>query len=246
LTTDPSPSSPAAPPARTSALGPLSRALVVTALVTAVSYVLPEDYAATGVGVAFIAAVWWLVLRSDDDDVTRHFGLSLGGIEEREAVPWQAVARSAGRALLFALVVAAIIFPPFVIGFRVYWHVAMPFHFRLPPSIANEVLGQFVIVALPEEAFYRGYLQTALDDTWGTPVTFLGAKLGWGLVASSAIFAAGHFLTEPNPARLAVFFPALLFGWMRARSGGVGAGATFHMLCNVLSATLARAYGLGG
>ena len=49
-------------------------------------------------------------------------------------------------------------------------------------------------------------------------------------------------MTEPHPARLAVFFPALLFGWLRARTGGIGASVVFHALCNLFSATLARGY----
>jgi hypothetical protein len=39
-----------------------------------------------------------------------------------------------------------------------------------------------------------------------------------------------------------VFFPALLFGWMREKRGGIGAAVWFHALCNVLSEVLARGY----
>ena len=46
----------------------------------------------------------------------------------------------------------------------------------------------------------------------------------------------------PNPQRLAVFFPALLFGWMRARTGSIAAGALYHALCNVLADTLHVSY----
>ena len=63
----------------------------------------------------------------------------------------------------------------------------------------------------------------------------LGAPVGWALVVSSALFALGHVAVIPNPQRLAVFFPALLFGWMRARTGSIAAGASFHALCNVVS-----------
>ena len=68
----------------------------------------------------------------------------------------------------------------------------------------------------------------------------LGADLGPGIVRLGAVFAVGHFLTIRIPARLAVFFPALLFGWLRARTGGIGAGVVFHALCNVFSAALGR------
>ena len=45
-----------------------------------------------------------------------------------------------------------------------------------------------------------------------------------------------------QPARLAVFFPALLFGWLRALRGGIGAPAALHVLCNLLSDLLARSW----
>jgi membrane protease YdiL (CAAX protease family) len=103
-----------------------------------------------------------------------------------------------------------------------------------------------LVIALPEEAFFRGYLQSALDGRWkGRSWRILGADLGPGWLLSAAIFAVGHVLTIPNPARLAVFFPALLFGWMRARTGGVGAAVLFHAMCNLFSMWLAHGYGLG-
>ncbi len=99
------------------------------------------------------------------------------------------------------------------------------------------------MIALPEEAFYRGYLLTALDDIWPPARRLLGARVGLGLVVSSAVFALGHLLTEFNPSRLAVFFPALVFGWLRARTGGVGAAILFHAFCNLFASYLARGYG---
>jgi membrane protease YdiL (CAAX protease family) len=64
-------------------------------------------------------------------------------------------------------------------------------------------------------------------------------------VVTSAVFALGHLATELNPNRLAVFFPALLFGWLRSRTRGVGASITLHALCNLFASYLARSYGFG-
>ena len=218
---------------------------MTTVAVTIASYAAPADYAATAVGAVFLADVTALVLRHDAATI-RHYGLSLGGLFEPQSIDFRRVARDALRAGAWAAGLAAVVTVPFAIGFRLYWHPHQPFVFRLPTSVADEVFGQMLVIALPEEAFYRGYLMTALDDAWGTPWTLFKAKLGWGWLASSAIFAVGHFLTEPDPQRLAVFFPALVFGWMRARTGGVGAPALFHVLCNLLAATLGRGYGFGG
>jgi membrane protease YdiL (CAAX protease family) len=92
-----------------------------------------------------------------------------------------------------------------------------------------------VVVAIPEELFFRGYLMPALERRWPATRRLLGAPVGWALLLSSALFAIGHLVVVPNPQRLAVFFPALVFGWMRARTGSIAAGAFYHALCNVLS-----------
>jgi membrane protease YdiL (CAAX protease family) len=110
--------------------------------------------------------------------------------------------------------------------------------------VLSDALGQLLVIALPEEAFYRGYLQTSLERELNKSISILGARVGLGLVLTSAIFAVGHLLTELSPARLAVFFPSLVFGFLRARSGGIGASLLFHAMCNLFSAYLLRSYGL--
>lgn len=83
---------------------------------------------------------------------------------------------------------------------------------------------QLLLIALPEEVFFRGFLQARLDQharlgrRWRLP---LGLHLSPAIVATSAIFAVVHFVVGFAPARLAVFFPSLLFGWLRDRTGGI-------------------------
>ncbi len=98
------------------------------------------------------------------------------------------------------------------------------------------------LVALPEEWFFRGYLQGRLDGELGTPRRLLGADVGWGLVLSALAFALLHPILLPGMHRLLVFFPALLFGWLRAKSGNVGAAILVHAGSNVLLAVVSRMY----
>jgi hypothetical protein len=119
-----------------------------------------------------------------------------------------------------------------------------PFSVDALAPVWSELPGQLLVVALPEEAFFRGYLQTALDDKWRPRWTLLGARLGPSAIVTSAVFAAGHVLTEPHLGRLAVFFPALLFSWLRVKTGGIGAPIAFHVLCNVFASTLGYGYGV--
>lgn len=244
---------------RLAALAPATRALLVALAVstaaTAASWGLPDSIVATAVGGVFLGAAWLLVLRRRDADV-RGWGLSLGGLLDVPPSPWRVTLREAAIGLAWALLLGALFFPGFVVAFSRYWHVRQ-LAWVPPPKLLDAALGQLVVVALPEEAFFRGYLQTALDRAWdggdrgsgshggfGRRIEVLGAKIGPGLLVSSALFALGHLATIPHPARLAVFFPSLVFGWLRARTGGIGAGVAFHAMCNLLSDGLARGSGL--
>ena len=239
------PGTPAPSGPEPSAFRALAAAAVVTGVVTTVSYAAPQGYAGTLVGAGFLAACYLLVLRRDDV-VIRRFGLSLGGLAETTRLEPRRLLGDGARALGWALAAALIAFPPFFFGYRAFWHPTVAFHLDLGPQPLDEIAAQLLVVALPEEAFFRGYLQTALETTWPRRrVRLLGAELGAGWVVSAAIFAIGHFLTVPSPARLAVFFPALAFGWLRARTGGIGASFLFHALCNLFASWLARGYGLG-
>lgn len=171
--------------------------------------------------------------------------------------------RAWGRGALWAAGLAAAIFPLFGLA---YWgfaellpglpepvaralapYVGAPrFVPRAPPELALRIVVQVVVVALPEELFYRGFLQTAWARAEGRTVRVLGAELGPGFLRTQALFALGH-LVVLQPWRLGTFFPGLLFGWLRARTGGLAAPVLFHALSNLLMLTLeASFYGHGG
>ena len=110
--------------------------------------------------------------------------------------------------------------------------------------LLNLILVQILLVALPEEVFYRGYLQTRLDALVGRDRRVLGVDINVAsIVLTSALFALGHIITVPSPHRLAVFFPSLLFGWMRRAGGGIPAAVAYHAACNLLVDVVSRLYG---
>jgi membrane protease YdiL (CAAX protease family) len=224
--------------------GPLLVSLLATIVATALSYALPDSQAATGVGLVFLVFTYLLVLRDADAATVKESGLSLGGLFEPEPLSPAQLARSALTALGWAFAFALVLFPPFWLGF-VAWH-APAAHFAPASLLAlgRDVLGQVFGVAFPEEVFFRGYLQSALNRAWPPRFKVFGAPLGPSLLVASAIFALGHLSTDPHPARLAVFFPSLVFGVVRARTGGVGASIAFHALCNLFASFLGRSYGL--
>ncbi|MBN1945064.1 MAG: CPBP family intramembrane metalloprotease [Bradymonadales bacterium] len=93
---------------------------------------------------------------------------------------------------------------------------------------------QLLLVALPEEFFYRGYIQTRLDAIFPARWHLGPFHLSPAILITSLLFALGHFLIGLEPQRLAVFFPSLLFGWLRDRSRGLAAPIVFHAACNLM------------
>ncbi|HET6411346.1 MAG TPA: CPBP family intramembrane glutamic endopeptidase [Anaeromyxobacter sp.] len=115
---------------------------------------------------------------------------------------------------------------------------------RLPPDLLLRALLQILVVALPEELFYRGWMQTSwARGAPGRGVRVLGARLGAGFFSTQILFAAGH-LVLLDPLRLVTFLPGLWFGWLRERTGGVAAPVLAHALSNLfLQALEASFYG---
>jgi membrane protease YdiL (CAAX protease family) len=190
-----------------------------------------------------------LALARRDPRGPAHYGIDLGGVLEPRA-PGQTMGQalwhglpSLGRELGFALATAAVVFPPFVAAFALWHGVRHPFTWQPPSHPLDFVLGQLLVVGLPEEALFRGYYQTRLADLFPARRRVAGAGLSApALVLQAALFAWLHFLVGFAPARLAVFFPGLLFGYIRARRGGIGASIWFHALSNVLSELLTRGW----
>lgn len=112
---------------------------------------------------------------------------------------------------------------------------------RLPSRFGEWVVDQLFVVALPEEFFYRGYIQSRLRDAWPRGRMLLGARLGPAFFLTAVLFALGH-LAIFETWRLGVFFPALVFGWMRERTGTVLGASLFHAAANLLEMVLEASF----
>jgi len=158
-----------------------------------------------------------------------------------------------GPDLAWSLGVCAVVLPLFALAFVAFVRAlpSLPFHELLAPyagaghalrfalprtqagalDLGGKVLGN-AAVAFSEEFFYRGYLTLRLEEIWPPRTKILGARMGRAALLVALLFALGHLL-EPAPFRLAVFFPALLFAFLRARTGTVVGASICHLLCNV-------------
>ncbi len=110
------------------------------------------------------------------------------------------------------------------------------------PSFPEFLLAQFIVTALPEELFFRGFLLTLLEKVWPPRRRVLGGGIGLALVVSSILFALSHVVIHFQPHRLSVFFPGLLFGWMFSATRSVLAGTLCHALSNIFLFLLEKSF----
>jgi len=230
---------------------PLLLGVVTSAVATGANYAVPEQHSGEVVGLVFLVAAVLLALPRDSRVPASHYGLSLGGILDPEPLSLPRISREAIRAALVATLVALVVLPPFWLGYVFWFSPQGSFDWQRALENAvqgggivgwlNLILVHLLVVALPEEAFFRGYLQTALIDRLGKVQPRL-RRVGFAIVLSSVLFALGHLATTPVIGRLAVFFPSLLFGLLRDKTGSVGASIVLHAQCNVFSALLNSGY----
>jgi membrane protease YdiL (CAAX protease family) len=200
-----------------------------------------SGYAKAVAAVAFLYLPGLVIWRRNED--YRDYGATFAG--------WR---KGLGLALAFSFVSL----PLFVAGYFAFihflQHVPAPFtgilapypkgasfHFRLPDRFLAHLVDQFLVVALPEELFYRGFMQSRLRDVWPGGKSFLGARLGRAFWLTQILFAVGH-LAEPYPWRLGVFLPSLAFGYLRERSGTILPSTIFHALCNLTMLVLEASF----
>lgn len=127
-----------------------------------------------------------------------------------------------------------LIFPLFLLVNHFYQIFFLKHHFYLSfrDNILTNIVNNLLIVALPEEIFFRGYLQGRFQMVYESRRLF--GPLSIANFITSVLFALGHFFISPRFERLAVFFPSLLFGYLRERRGNIYPSVVIHWLSNVI------------
>lgn len=131
-----------------------------------------------------------------------------------------------------------VVMPVFLVGYYLLarFYLGREFGFRPwgAAALAELAAWQVLGVALPEEVFFRGWLQGRLNRMIGLRFRLFGARIGPGLFIAAAVFAGFHLLYRPSPSRLLVFFPGLLFGLYRERTKSVAVPILTHAAANFL------------
>lgn len=149
------------------------------------------------------------------------------------------------RGALFFLLWVMIIFPPFLVCAH-FWETIVygkqGFYLAPFPDFWKTIAFQVLLIALPEEFFFRGYMQGMLGRVFVKKWKLFGASLGWAWPVTAVVFAFSHSFVTFQWWHFSIFFPALLFGWLREKTGSITAPILFHAMSNIVSDYVARCY----
>jgi hypothetical protein len=111
---------------------------------------------------------------------------------------------------------------------------------KLSVLLVSTVIWQFVFSGFGEEIFFRGYIQSRLNESFGRPYQWKGINFGLGLFIAAAIFSVSHILNTGNiwagDFNLAwwwgtfTFVGGLLFGLIREKTQSIVAPGVLHGL----------------
>lgn len=150
-----------------------------------------------------------------------------------------------GHELLVLAKTMALIFLPYIACYWLYYSwlanskgVDLVFSFNMPPALLYEIMLQVFVVAVPEEIFYRGFLQGALLQRWPNRKFIAGMPVGFAVLVTNSIFAFGHVAVSLSPIRLLTFFPGLIFSYLVYKNKSLLSAILFHAACNILGQIL--------
>lgn len=106
--------------------------------------------------------------------------------------------------------------------------------FQLHPlsQLAARIVGVLIFVGFLEEFFFRGYVQSRLNDCFGKPFRFQQVEFGAGMFLAAAMFGLFHPITVANgtPWAWGLWTAAfgLVMGYLREKTGTFVAPAILH------------------
>jgi hypothetical protein len=96
-----------------------------------------------------------------------------------------------------------------------------------------------------EEIFFRGYIQSRINQAFGRPYRWMNVEFGVGLIVSSVLFGSIHVLNTVDYFNGRYDFAwlwwlpstasGLFFGFLREKTKSVVAGGVYHGLTDMLA-----------
>jgi len=102
---------------------------------------------------------------------------------------------------------------------------------------------QFMYVAVAEEVFFRGFLQSNILRLTSTVMGDQCRLQQWiSIVLSAACFAVAHIIVQSQIISVLTFLPGLILGWLFIRTRSLLAPILFHGLANAWYCVMAMVF----
>jgi len=102
---------------------------------------------------------------------------------------------------------------------------------------------QFMYVAVAEEVFFRGYVQSNILKLTNPGKDSQCRRRKWlSIILSAACFAAAHIIIQGRVILVLTFLPGLILGWLFIRTKSLLAPILFHGLANTCYCVMAAAF----
>jgi hypothetical protein len=122
--------------------------------------------------------------------------------------------------------------------------LAVSFHRPVLKTTLN-AMWLFFGAGFGEEIFFRGYIQSRINQAFGRPYRWMNVDFGVGLIVSSVLFGFIHVLNTVDYFNgrydfawlwwLPIMAAGLFFGFLREKTKSVLAGAVYHGLTDLLA-----------
>lgn len=159
-----------------------------------------------------------------ENPLTGLFPLALLVPLAKDLRDWTAVIKGLG----FGCIGIALLAVLAIVSGAIHWDI------KLPSYMGIRILSNLILTSIPEEGFYRGFIQKTLCDY------FKNTKMGnvLALILTSLLFSASHIYWSPNLGILAfTFLTGLLYGGVYLFSRKIESAILCHFLFNFIHMT---------
>jgi len=114
--------------------------------------------------------------------------------------------------------------------------IALTGIFSLSETISIKlILTSLILTAIPEEWFFRAYIQTQLENYLKNKrVTLSNSSTAISIITASLFFASIHVIVQNNIILLpAIFFPSLFFGYLFYKTQDIVLVILTHLISNI-------------
>ena len=143
--------------------------------------------------------------------------------------------RKGFKLFLWISVLTIVFYPVLFFGYWVWYKgnsFGVPGSSQILAAVSKGLTG-VLIAAIPEEFFFRGYLQEHVFKKYDLKIIKI---LSVKNILTSLLFGAVHAIAFLDITKATTFFPSLLFGLMTEKSKGrIFYSVLFHIIANILA-----------